>query len=98
MVNKFIKIMEIQIKSYLSENIFKLVNEYKNFIEYSLNVYIKGVIVFNEIRKEVGDKVFFEILNEYYNKYKYKNVNGRVFVELWNSKGVDINKIISECK
>ncbi|MGO0916564.1 hypothetical protein ACTPEM_26575, partial [Clostridioides difficile] len=46
---------------------------------------------FNEIRKEVGDKVFFETLNEYYNKYKHKNANGRAFVELWNSKGVDLS-------
>ncbi|MCC0699931.1 M1 family metallopeptidase [Clostridioides sp. ZZV15-6383] len=96
--NKLIKTMEIQTKSYLSENIFKPANEYKNSTEYSLNVYTKGAIAFNEIRKEVGDKVFFETLNEYYNKYKHKNVNGRAFVELWNSKGVDINKIISEYK
>ena len=98
MANKLIKTMEIQTKSYLSENIFKPANEYKNSTEYSLNVYTKGAIAFNEIRKEVGDKVFFETLNEYYNKYKHKNANGRAFVELWNSKGVDINKIISECK
>ncbi len=65
----------------MSENIFKPANEYKNSTEYSLNVYTKGAIAFNEIRKEVGDKVFFETLNEYYNKYKHKMLMEEL---LWN--------------
>ena len=95
---KLIKTMEIQSKNHLSENIFKPSTEYKNSTEYSLNVYTKGAVIFNQVRKEVGDKMFFDTLKEYYNKYKYKNVNGAKFVELWNSKGIDINKIVSEYK
>ena len=52
----------------------------------------------NEIRKEVGDEVFFNTLKEYYSTYKFKNVNGSQFVDLWKSKGVDIEKIIKKCK
>lgn len=95
---RLIKTMEIQSKSYLSENIFKATDQYRNSTEYSLNVYTKGALAFNEIRKEVGDKVFFDTLKEYYSKYKFDNVNGAKFTDLWHSKGVDINKIISEYK
>ena len=36
----------------------------KNSIDYSLNVYTKGALAFNEVRKKVGDEVFFETLKE----------------------------------
>ena len=52
----------------------------------------------NEIRSKVGDEVFFNTLKEYYSTYKFKNVSGKQFVELWKSKGVDIEKIIKEYK
>ena len=90
--------MEIQAKNKSSENIFKPSNQYKNSLEYSLNVYTKGALVFNEIRNKVGDKVFFDTLKEYFNKYKFENVNGVKFVDIWNSNGVDIDKIIKEYK
>ncbi|RDY23457.1 M1 family peptidase [Romboutsia maritimum] len=96
--DKLIKTMEIQTKHHLSENIFKPSTQYKNSTDYSLNVYTKGAVVFNEIRNKVGDEVFFNTLKEYYTKYKYQNVNGAKFVELWNDKGVDIDKIIREYK
>ena len=77
---------------------FKASTEFDNSSEYSLNVYTKGAVVFNEIRKEVGDKIFFETLQEYCNNYMFQNVNGAKFVDLWNKKGIDIDKIISEYK
>ena len=61
-------------------------------------MFTKGAVVFSKIRNEVGDEVFFNTLREYYNTYKFKNVNGPQFVELWKSKGVDIEKIIKESK
>lgn len=95
---KLIKTMEIQTRNHLSENIFKPSTQYKNSTEYSLNVYTKGAVIFNEIRKTVGDKVFFSTLKDYYTTYMYENVNGVKFKEMWSSKGVDIDKIISEYK
>ena len=95
---KLIKTMEIQTRDYKTEDIFKATTEYKDSSQYSLSVYTKGAVVFNEIRKEVGDKVFFNTLKEYYSTYKFKNVNGPQFVDLWKSKGVDIEKIINEYK
>ena len=90
--------MELQTKDYLSEDIFKATTQYRNSVDYSLNVYTKGALAFNEVRNKVGDKLFFETLKEYYETYIYKNVNGAKFVEMWNQKGVDIDKIISEYK
>jgi len=95
---KLVKNMEVQSRGYLSHNIFKATNQYKNSTDYSLNVYTKGAVVFNEIRNKVGDEVFFDTLQQYYNKYMYQNVNGAKFVEIWKEKGIDIDKIISEYK
>ena len=96
--DKLIKTMEVQTRNYKSEDIFKATTDYKDSADYSLSVYTKGAVIFNEIRNQVGDKVFFDTLKEYYNTYKFKNVKGTQFVELWKSKGVDIEKIIKESK
>lgn len=96
--NRLMDTMEVQTKNYLSHNIFKATTQYKDSIDYSLNVYTKGAVVFNEIRNKVGDDVFFDTLKEYYSKYMYENVNGAKFVEVWKEKGIDIDKIISEYK
>ena len=76
---------------------FKASTEFDNSSEYSLNVYTKGAVVFNEIRKEVGDKIFFVTLQEYCNNYMFQNVNGNQFMKMWKDKGVDINKIVDKC-
>lgn len=96
--DKLIKTMEVQTRNYKTNDIFKATTDYKDSSEYSLSVYTKGAVVFSKIRNEVGDEVFFNTLKEYYNTYKFKNVNGPQFVELWKSKGVDIEKIIKESK
>ena len=98
LAKKLIDNMELQAKSYRSEDIFKPVTGYSNSIEYSLNVYTKGALAFHEVRKEVGDRVFFDTLKEYYSTYMHKNVSSTEFVKLWNDKGVDIDKIIKEYK
>ena len=96
--DKLIKTMDVQTKSFKTTDIFKATTEYKDSADYSLSVYTKGAVIFNEIRTQVGDDLFFETLKEYYNKYKFENVNGSQFIELWKSKGIDIEKIIKEYK
>ena len=90
--------MEVQTRNFKANDMFKATTDYKDSSEYSLSVYTKGAVVFDKIRNEVGDEVFFNTLREYYSTYKFKNVNSSQFVELWKSKGVDIEKIIKECK
>lgn len=96
--DKLIKTMDVQTKNFKTTDIFKATTEYKDSADYSLSVYTKGAVIFNEIRTQVGDDLFFETLKEYYNKYKFENVNGSQFIELWKSKGIDIEKIIKEYK
>ena len=96
--DKLIKTMEVQTKNYKTNDIFKATTDYKDSSDYSLSVYTKGAVAFDKIRREVGDEVFFNTLREYYSTYKFKNVNGPQFMELWNSKGVDIEKILKNCK
>lgn len=94
--NEMIKTMDIQTKSYSVEDIFRSTTDYKNSTDYSLNVYTKGAIAFNEVREKVGDELFLKTLREYYDTFKYENVNANEFVEFWISKGIDIQKIIDE--
>ena len=95
---KLIRTMEKQSKSYSSKDIFKPSNKYKNSIDYSINVYTKGAVVIDNIRKEVGDKVFFKVLRQYFETYKFENANTKQFMELWKNNGVDIDKIIKNYK
>ena len=95
--DKLLKTMEVQSENYRGSDMFKASTEFDNSSEYSLNVYTKGAVVFNEIRKEVGDKIFFETLQEYCNNYMFQNVNGNQFMKIWKDKGVDINKIVDKC-
>ncbi len=96
--NELIKTMEIQTQNHKVEDIFKSTKDYDNSTDYSLNVYTKGAMAFNQVRKEVGDDKFFDTLQQYYQEYMYQNVSASQFVELWNEKGIDIEKIISEYK
>ena len=90
--------MEIETRKYSSEDIFKSTIQYKDSIDYSLNVYTKGAVIFHKIREEVGDKLFFDTLKEYYQTCLFKNVNAVQFVELWNKKGIDFDDIINKYK
>lgn len=40
--------------------------------EYGVFVYGKGPLFFNALRQQVGDEIFFKIMQSYYAQYKYK--------------------------
>jgi len=40
--------------------------------EYGAFVYGKGPLFFNALRREVGDEIYFKIMQTYYDEYKYK--------------------------
>jgi len=90
--------MRYQSKKHSVEDIFKPTTEYKDSIDYSLGVYTKGAVIFDNIRKDVGDDIFFNTLQQYYKMYSFKNVSGDEFVQIWSKRGIDINKIISQYK
>lgn len=47
--------------------------EYKTEPEYVYMAYVKGLLLFENIRETVGDKKFFKALKQYFEKCKYKN-------------------------
>lgn len=49
---------------------------------FSRLVYEKGAWVLHMLRRELGDTVFFKILRNYFEKYKYKNASTEDFINL----------------
>ncbi|MEW6506280.1 MAG: M1 family metallopeptidase [Bacteroidota bacterium] len=49
---------------------------------FSSLVYDKGAWVLHMLRKEVGDSTFFNILRNYYDRFKYKNASTKDFMEI----------------
>jgi aminopeptidase N len=47
-------------------------NEYNNESEYVYIAYVKGMLLFDNIRELVGDEKFIKCLQTYYEDYKYK--------------------------
>jgi aminopeptidase N len=57
-----------------------LTNDYMNML--NPNSYQKGAWVLHMLRKQVGDDLFWEILREYYNKFKYANASTNDFIKV----------------
>jgi len=67
-------------QSYLTDfNDIKLYDPKRLF---SRTIYNKGAWVLHMLRKELGEKLFFSLLREYYIKYKYKNASTKEFIDL----------------
>ncbi|HYF75088.1 MAG TPA: M1 family metallopeptidase, partial [Candidatus Nitrosocosmicus sp.] len=52
--------------------ILKSLSKYANWDDYGPAVYTGGAVLLNEIRRQVGDKDFFEIMQTYYKEYTFK--------------------------
>ncbi len=48
-------------------------NQYVNENEYGYIAYVKGMLLFDNLRRFVGDKAFFEGIKNYFETYKFKN-------------------------
>ncbi|MCT4508216.1 MAG: M1 family metallopeptidase [Tepidibacter sp.] len=93
--DRLIKHMKVRTMTKQSKNIFKSTTEFDNSIDYSLCVYSKGALMIDDIRKKVGDNVFFDTLRKYYNENKYKNVTSDQFMNMWEKEGVNTEKIMN---
>lgn len=56
-------------------------NEYDTEPEYVYAVYVKGMIMFDDIRTIVGDRNFFNCLKKYYKQYSGKNATPKNLIE-----------------
>jgi hypothetical protein len=62
--------------------ILKPLSRYVNWDDYGPAVYTGGAVLLNEIRKQVGDQVFYQILQTYYKEYSFKNATTEDFLSV----------------
>ena len=49
------------------------VDKFKSMSIYSMTIYGKGALIFEDLRKKVGENTFLDIMQTYFNEYKFKN-------------------------
>ncbi|QSZ27093.1 M1 family metallopeptidase [Aceticella autotrophica] len=76
--NKYIKVNK-------DESMIKTLGQFKGWNEYTNIVYNKGAMVFHQLRGLIGEKKFKEVMNKYYDEYKYKNATTEDFIDVVDS-------------
>lgn len=77
-------LMEIKngIRPYRGTPCASSVDEFVNLGEYIQSAYMQGPIVLEDLRSQVGEEKFVEILKTYFNRYLYKNGSIEKFLEI----------------
>jgi aminopeptidase N len=72
--NSYVTFVEIYNKVFntVDTSMNRKLNEYNNESEYVYIAYVKGMLLFDNIRELVGDEKFIKCLQTYYEDYKYK--------------------------
>ncbi|WZL73088.1 M1 family metallopeptidase [Clostridiaceae bacterium 35-E11] len=65
-----------------NEVIYRSIKEFKDAQEYQALVYHKGAMFIDDLRKQLGDELFFQTMKVYFDKYKYKNANTEDFIKV----------------
>lgn len=65
--------------------------DFSSEYEYVNIAYIKPCIMYDSLRKTIGEKRFFEALKKYYDKYKFKNAKPDDLVGVFEKVGADSN-------
>lgn len=73
----------------------KNLGEFKGEYEYVNLAYVKPCIMYEYLRKTVGDKNFFQSLKRYYNEYKFKNANPDSLMGAFEKCGNDTNSFFT---
>ncbi len=81
---RIVKNYERYKRSGQSENnaIYRSINQFKDVQEYQALVYCKGAMFLQDLRKQLGDEIFFKMMQVYFDKYKYKNANTEDFIKV----------------
>ena len=69
-------------QSNMNGKVCRSIKEFKNSLEYQVLVYYKGAMFVGELRKQLGDERFFQVMKVYFDKYKYKNATTDDFIEV----------------
>lgn len=71
-------------KDYITEDaiIHKSLKDFKGWEDYGLLVYVKGAMFLNDIKEDFGIEILYDILNRYYNTYKFHNATTDDFIRI----------------
>ena len=73
------------------------VNEYSNEYEYTYMVYVKGALMFDEIKSSVGDKAFVRALKNLYKKHKFGKITKDMVADSFSgSARKRVNEILNK--
>lgn len=71
------------------------VDKFNNMLSYNISIYGKGALVFEDLRKRVGDAKFLEVMQAYFKEYKFKNSSIEGLLNIIDQKcGSDIKDTI----
>lgn len=74
--------------------VLRALNEFEGWKDYDALVYARGAMVFGEIREEVGDKTFRNVMSRYFEEYIYKNATTEDLIRLWEK---ETKNVIDRC-
>ncbi|MCT4605785.1 MAG: M1 family metallopeptidase [Marinisporobacter sp.] len=69
-------------KKMKNDCVCRKLNKFKDSQEYQVLVYYKGAMFIKDLRKQLGDETFFQVMKVYFDKYKYKNANTEDFIHV----------------
>ena len=65
----------------LDTSLDRNISEYATEPEYVYMAYVKGMLLFDNLRETIGDKKFFEAIKYYYNQNLFDNVTPEIMIE-----------------
>ncbi|HAE92302.1 MAG TPA: agmatine deiminase, partial [Tissierella sp.] len=84
---------------YLSENdvVNKPLSEFAGWEDYGPLVYSRAAMFIDKIKEDFGEEVLYDILNDYYNKYKFRIATTEDFITLCEEiTNTSFNELINE--
>ncbi len=84
---------------YLSENdvVNKPLSEFAGWEDYGPLVYSRAAMFIDKIKEDFGEEVLYDILNNYYNKYKFRIATTEDFITLCEEiTNTSFNELINE--
>ncbi len=66
----------------IPNKVLRPLSQFADWKDYGTTVYRKGAYVLDEVRRQVGDEVFLNIMQTYYQTYKYKTATTEDFIKI----------------
>ena len=83
---KFFLSIYNKIQGEVDTSMLRALDEFNTEPEYINNIYTRGVLLFDTLRSELGNKKLNSTLKAYFKEFAYKNVNTSEFISYFSSK------------